>query len=76
MKIDVLKCDKMEFSNGNEVLYKNLCSISGVDFNSSDETVFVYTKQPLVIHSEYEGKIKASNDLKSLKVVVGNQIKK
>lgn len=76
MKILVLKCEKMEFSNGNDVLYKNLCSLSGVDLFSNDETCFCYSKQPLLPQNEYEGKIKASSDLKSLKVVVGNQIKK
>lgn len=72
MKIKVLSCDEMNFKNGDK-LYKVTGLVSSVDIENTIQICF--SKTPCVVEQEYNVKLTASTDMKTLKCTILDLIK-
>ena len=72
MKIKVLTCDEMNFENGDR-LYKITGLVNSVDIQNVIQ--ICYSKKPCLPEQEYNLKLVASNDMKSLKCNIQDLIK-
>ena len=72
MKIKVLACDEMNFENGDR-LYKITGIVNSVDIQNVIQ--ICYSKKPCLLEQEYNLKLVASNDMKSLKCNIQDLVK-
>lgn len=72
MKIKVLSCEEMNFKNGDK-LYKVTGLVSSVDVDNAIQIVF--SRTPYLVDSEYNVKLTASTDMKTLKCNILDLIK-
>ena len=72
MKIKVLSCDEMNFKEGDK-LYKVTGLVNSVDIQNVIQ--ICYSKQPCLPEQEYNVKLVASNDMKSLKCNIQDLVK-
>ena len=72
MKIKVLSCEEMNFKNGDK-LYKVTGLVSSVDVDNAIQIVF--SRTPCLVDSEYNVKLTASTDMKTLKCNILDLIK-
>lgn len=72
MKIKVLTCDEMNFKEGDK-LYKVTGLVNSVDIQNVIQ--ICYSKQPCLPEQEYNVKLVASNDMKSLKCNIQDLVK-
>lgn len=72
MKIKVLTCDEMNFKEG-EKLYKITGLVNSVDVQNVIQ--ICYSKQPCLPEQEYNVKLVASTDMKSLKCSIQDLVK-
>lgn len=72
MKIKVLTCDEMNFKEGDK-LYKITGLVNSVDIQNVIQ--ICYSKQPCLPEQEYNVKLVASNDMKSLKCNIQDLVK-
>lgn len=72
MKIKVLSCDEMNFEDGKK-LYKVTGLVNSVDVQNVIQ--ICYSKTPCMIENEYNVKLTASTDMKSLKCNVLDLVK-
>lgn len=72
MKIKVLTCDEMEFKNGDK-LYKVTGLVNSIDIQNVIQ--ICYSKQPCLAEQEYNVKLVANSDMKSLKCTILDLVK-
>lgn len=72
MKIKVLSCDEMNFKNGDK-LYKVTGLVNSIDVENAIQ--ICYSKTPCLVESEYNVKLTASTDMKSLKCTILDLVK-
>lgn len=72
MKIKVLSCDEMNFKNGDK-LYRITGLVSSVDIDNIIQIVF--SRTPCLVEHEYNVKLTASTDMKTLKCNILDLIK-
>lgn len=72
MKIKVLSCEEMTFKNGDK-LYKVTGLVNSVDVENAIQ--ICYSKSPCLVENEYNVKLTASTDMKSLKCVITDLVK-
>lgn len=73
MKIKVLSCDEMNFKNGDK-LYKvtGLVNLEGIVDNAIQ---ICFSKIPCLVGQDYNVKLTASTDMKSLKCTILDLVK-
>lgn len=72
MKIRVVTCDEVIFKNG-EKFYKISGVVNSIDVQNAIQ--ICYSKQPCLLDQEYNVKLVASNDMKSLKCSIQDLVK-
>lgn len=72
MKIKVLSCEEMNFKNGDK-LYKVTGLVSSVDIDNAIQICFC--KTPCLVEQEYNVKLTASGDMKTLKCNILDLVK-
>lgn len=72
MKIKVLSCDEMNFKNGDK-LYRIIGLVSSVDIDNVMQVVF--SRTPCLVNNEYNVRLIASSDMKTLKCNILDLIK-
>lgn len=72
MKIKVLSCEEMTFKNGDK-LYKVTGLVNSIDVENVIQICF--SKTPCVVEQEYNVRLTASGDMKSLKCVITDLVK-
>lgn len=72
MKIKVLTCDEMSFEDGKK-LYKVTGLVNSVDIQNAIQ--ICYSKNPCLVEQEYNVKLVASTDMKSLKCTILDLVK-
>lgn len=72
MKIKVLSCDEMNFKNGDK-LYKVTGLVNSVDVDNVIQICF--SRTPCSVEQEYNVKLVANSDMKSLKCTILDLVK-
>lgn len=72
MKIKVLSCDEMIFDDGKK-LYKVTGLVNSADIQNAIQ--ICYSKTPCIVENEYNVKLTASTDMKSLKCSILDSVK-
>lgn len=72
MKIKVLSCEEMTFKNGDK-LYKVTGLVNSIDVENVIQICF--SKTPCVVEQEYNVRLTAAGDMKSLKCVITDLVK-
>lgn len=72
MKIKVLSCDEMNFKNGDK-LYKVTGLVNSVDVENVIQICF--SRTPCLVEQEYNVKLVANGDMKSLKCNILDLVK-